>query len=136
MNNTDINLRAEGAQPTQRFVALLLSEAIYERAERMEFSLEDASSKTGLRIALCVHGVVKETHLSPGLLFAPVVIILCNHAGVTYWSKGKIEGSLVTTQPPSNWMLQSDDLTRAFTLVRTSPIKPIDVRRPIDWGER
>ena len=136
MNNTNINLRAEDAQPTQRFVALLLSQAIYECAERMEFSLDDPSLNTGLRMAFCVRGVVKELHPAPGRLFTPMVIILCNHAGIAYYSKGKIEGSIGTTQPQSNWMFQAEDLTRAFTLVRTSPIKPIHERRPIDCGER
>ena len=132
--NIKLDLRADDVQPVQRFAALLLSVAIWDRAERIDIRLEDISSDSGLRIAVSAGDLQEEKHSPPGHLFQPLVVVYCNYAGIAYYSKGSIEGTIETQHPRSTWRLQSDDLSRAIALVRVSPIPPINQYRPIDCG--
>jgi len=108
--------------------------AIDDRGERMEISLQDASSKKGLRFRLSVGVAVGEFAPAPGHLFGPLAVVLCNYAGVNYYSKGKVERKIATRNPKSEWVLNSDDLSYSVILLRTSPIPERRENHPIDWG--
>ena len=121
VNNIEFDLSADDRQPVQRMASVLLSQAIFDHAERVEISLDDIDSQTGVRFTLSISGSIQELPPAPGCLFEPLVVVFCNYAGVAYYSKGSIEGTLVTQRPRSTWRLQSDDLRRAIALLKVSP---------------
>ena len=127
-------MRADDSQPVQRLASLILSQAIFDHAERLEISLDDIASDTGVRFAVSVRGSIQQLAPASGRLFEPLVVVFCNYAGVAYYSKGCVEGTIETQRPRSSWRLQSDDLRRAIVLLRVSPIPPLREFRPIDWG--
>ncbi len=106
-------------QPVQRFVNLVLFQAVCDHAESVEFSLADASSETGFRISYASKGTRVEMHPAPGHLFSPFVVVLCNYASIAYYAKGPVKGSLQTRRPDSRWIFESDDLRKHVLLSKT-----------------
>ncbi len=111
--------RAEGLDPVPRLVHLILQQAVLDRADRIEFRLTNESSATGFRVT--VRTGASETQLppSPGSLFSPCVVVLCNHAAVPYYARRSVNGTIRTENPSSLWTLESDDLQQHLFLSRT-----------------
>jgi hypothetical protein len=105
-------------QSTPSFVNLLLFQALFDHAEKLELSLLDASSETGLRITYAGKGFRHEFHPAHGSLFDPVVVVLCNYASIDYYKKGPVKGRIQTKRPDSCWLLESEDLKKHVLLTK------------------
>jgi len=105
--------------PVPRLVRLILMQAIFDSAEQIRFCLEDESLKEGLRVSLLGHGA--KTDLGPmhGCLYSGILVVLCNHAAVSYYAKGRVTGLITTGRPDSVWLLEADDLRKGLVLSRT-----------------
>ena len=105
--------------PVPRLVHFILQQAVLDGADRIEFCLADESSDTGFQIAVRTHASESKLPLSPGCLFSPCMVILCNHAGVAYYAKGHVKGKIRTINPTSEWVMESDDLQQRLLLSKT-----------------
>ncbi len=108
--------RAKCLSPVPRLVHLILQQAVLDGADQIEFRLVSESSETGFQVA--VRTVTGESKLapSPGSLFSPCMVVLCNHASVPYYAKGCVTGKITTVNPASEWRLESDDLEQRVLL--------------------
>jgi hypothetical protein len=120
--NSPIDLgyeEVENLAPVQRLVRLILRQAVLDGADRIEFRLTSESSEVAFQMTVRTGG--GETNLSPcpGSLFSPCMVVICNHASVPYYAKGRVNGSIRTVNPTSKWRLESDDLAQRVLLSKT-----------------
>jgi len=106
-------------QPLPRFVGLILMQALRDGADRIELSLINASSKTGLQIKCSGKSGSFDMTPAASLLFDPAVVVLCNYASIPYYATGHVEGKLHTKRPESHWLLVSDNLKQHVVLSKT-----------------
>lgn len=110
----------DSLQPVPMLVNLALEQAVYSRAERIEFLLTDAKSHDGFRMAYyAANGERTDLPPAAGSLFEPAMVVLCNYASVSYYKKGKVKGRFTTQSPSSSWDLESEDLTKKLLLKKT-----------------
>jgi hypothetical protein len=103
-------------QPVPRLVSLILQQAILDSADRIEFSLTGCSPKTQFCVSCSCNGKVHYFAPSPGELFEPVIVTLCNYASVPYYAKRPVKGRIETTSPDSSWFFESEDLKKSVVL--------------------
>src|SRR5437764_612042 len=108
--------KAMNLPPVPMLVHLILQQAVLDGADRIEFRLANESFVTGFQVT--VRTGLSETQLppSPGSLFSPCMVVLCNHAAVPYYAKGRVRGTIRTENPTSQWTLESDDLQQQIFL--------------------
>ena len=106
----------EGQPPSLKFVAVILRQMVHDSADKVEFSLADSLPEATFHISGSIKGRMFVMQPPPRHLFEPVVVVLCNHASVPYYTKGTVEGKIETTNPVSSWLLQSEDLRKHVVL--------------------
>jgi hypothetical protein len=90
-----------------------------DQAEKVEFSLLKASSKSGVRITYLVQGKIHKMAPAAGCLFDSIAATLCSYASVDYYSSEPVRGKFRTKEPASTWVLESSDLKKHLVLVRS-----------------
>ena len=122
-NTSPIDLgyeKADSLAPVPRLVQLILQQAVLDGADRIEFRL--ACEGTGFQVTVRTGASESKLSPSPGSLFSPCMVVLCNHASdasVPYYAKGRVNGTIRTVNPASEWMLESDDLDQRLSLSKT-----------------
>jgi hypothetical protein len=111
--------KARSLPPVPRLVQLILHQAVLDGADRIEFRLASESSEAGFQVTVRVGANESKLPPSAGSLFAPCMVVLCNHASVPYYAKGRVTGKLRTVNPASEWTLDSDDLQQQLSLSKT-----------------
>lgn len=101
-----------------RLIRLVLLCGVDDRADEIVFISIDANAEEGMRIIFVIDGAEKPLVPMHGSIFSGVVVVLCNHASVSYFAKGRVRGEVTTTRPASAWLLESDDLQKRIRLVR------------------
>ena len=110
---------AKNLTPVPRLVQLILQQAVLDGADRIEFRLESETSQTGFQVTVRSGAAQSKLPPSPGTLFSPCMVVLCNHAAVPYYAKGSVKGTISTANPRTTWTLESDDLQQRILLSKT-----------------
>jgi len=105
-------------RPVAQMVHLILQQAVLDGADRIEFRLVDESSNAGFQVVVRTQVTERNLPLAPGSFFS-LIIVLCNHASVPYYAKGRVTGKMKTENPASEWVLESDDLRQRLLLSKT-----------------
>jgi hypothetical protein len=120
LGSIDLMAHGDSFSPVEKLVRLLLFQCLTDyKSEQIEFRLEDATARTGLRVTSCLQGAKTELYPMHGCLLSPIVVVLCNYASLSYCAKGHVTGKITTRRPTSAWNLESDDLRKGFVLSKT-----------------
>jgi len=131
-------------KPVQKFVHLVLRQAIADKADKIEFRLVretpppdplliadlilanpgdiHTTNDGGFQISYRVRDNEYQMAPAPSNIFSPCMVVLCNHAGIPYYATAMVTGTIRTKNPATQWTLESDNLRKRVILSKTESL--------------